>query len=62
MVQIQFKNYQKKLKVKKIEIISITDHDTIGAYLELEAHPEIRKKYSGEIIIGSEIKTSYKGS
>ena len=49
-----------KAESKKIEIISITDHDTVGAYYELEAYPEIRKKYSGEIIIGSEIKTYYK--
>jgi len=39
-----------------LEIISITDHDTIEAYYELENHPEIRNKFSGEIIIGSEIK------
>lgn len=43
----------------KLEIISITDHDSVGAYLELEEHPEIRKKFSGEIVIGSEIKTIF---
>ena len=44
---------------QKLEIISITDHDSVEAYFELEKHPEIRKKFSGEIVIGSEIKTVY---
>ena len=43
----------------KLEIISITDHNSLGAYFELERNPEIRKKFSGEIIIGSEIKTIF---
>ena len=46
----------------KIEIISITDHDSVGAYFELEKHPEIRKKFSGEIVIGSEIKCFFDNS
>lgn len=44
---------------QKMEVISITDHDSVGAYFELEANPEIRNKFSGEIIIGSEIKAIY---
>lgn len=44
---------------KKIEVISITDHDELGAYKELE-NPDIRKKFSGKIIPGVEISTSYK--
>lgn len=43
----------------KLEAISITDHDELGAYFELEKHPEIRKKFSGEIITGSEILTVF---
>ena len=46
----------------KLEIISITDHDSVGAYFELEKHPEIRKKFSGEIVIGSEIKCIFDNS
>ena len=42
-----------------LEVISITDHNQVGAYFELEDNPEIRKKFSGEIIIGSEIKAIY---
>ncbi len=44
---------------QKLEIISITDYDCVGAYYELEEHPEIRKKFSGEIIIGAEIKSIF---
>ena len=45
---------------KKLDIISITDHDTIDAYKELENN-EIRKLYSGKIIVGIELKTYYNG-
>lgn len=44
---------------RKLEIISITDHDSIGAYIELENNPDIRKNFSGEIVIGSEIKSIF---
>lgn len=46
----------------KLELISITDHDEVGAYFELEKHPEIRNKFSGEIIIGSEIKSIFENT
>lgn len=49
----------KKAEQKKLEIISITDHDSVGAYYELEENPEIRKLYSGKIIVGGEFKTCY---
>lgn len=45
---------------QKLEIISITDHNSVGAYFELEKNPEIRKKFNGEIVVGSEIKTTFK--
>ncbi|MFR8234188.1 MAG: PHP domain-containing protein [Clostridia bacterium] len=44
---------------QKLEIISITDHNSVEAYFELEKYPETRKKFSGEIITGSEIKTIF---
>lgn len=44
---------------QKIEIISITDHNSVGAYYELEKNPEMRRKFSGEIVIGSEIKAIF---
>lgn len=47
----------KNAENKKLEIISITDHDEVGAYYELEKKTEIRKYFSGKIIVGSELKT-----
>lgn len=44
-----------------LEILSITDHDAVGAYFELEENPSLRKLYSGKIIVGCEMKTFYKG-
>ena len=44
---------------KKLEIISITDHNSVGAYYELEKNPEMRKVFSGKILVGSELKTTY---
>lgn len=41
-------------------MISITDHDSIDTYYELENNPNIRSLYSGQIIIGSELKTHFK--
>lgn len=51
----------KEAEEKQLEMISITDHDKIGAYLEMDENPEIRKVYRGDILIGSELKTFYEG-
>lgn len=47
-----------KAEKENLEIISITDHDSVDAYIELE-NENIRKKFSGKIIIGAELKTFY---
>ena len=44
-----------------LEIISITDHDTVGAYKEIERNQELLNLYSGEIIPGTELKAIYNG-
>lgn len=49
----------KKAEERNLEIISITDHDSIGAYLELEAKPNLRKIFSGSIITGVELRAVY---
>ncbi len=49
----------KNAEKNNIEILSITDHDSVGAYFELENNPELRNLYSGKIIVGSELKTFY---
>lgn len=48
----------KEAQSKKISTISITDHNTISAYNELENN-EIRSLYKGNIINGCELLTSY---
>jgi len=49
----------KNAENSNLEIISITDHDSIDAYYELEKYPEIRKLYKGIIITGTELKTYF---
>ena len=49
----------KNAERSNIEILSITDHDSVGAYFELEENPNLRNLYSGKIIVGSELKTFY---
>jgi len=44
----------------KIEILSITDHDTLKAYKELEKM-KIEEIYTGEILTGVELTTVYEG-
>lgn len=45
---------------KNLSKISITDHNTIGAYGDLE-NTEIRSLFEGEILNGVEITTTYNG-
>ncbi len=55
------KELLKNSEKKKLEIISITDHDSVGSYFELEENPELMNLYSGKLIIGTELMTYYKG-
>lgn len=43
-----------------LNIISITDHNSVAAYDEL-SNPDIRKIFCGEIVTGCEITTTYMG-
>ena len=43
-----------------VKIISITDHDSVDAYNELE-DKNIRNLFSGDIIVGVELKAYYNG-
>lgn len=49
-------------ETQNLEIIAITDHNSVDAYFELEKCPKIRKKFSGKIVIGSEIKSIFDGT
>lgn len=48
----------KKAENRKMNIISITDHENCNAYKELESI-DIKKYFSGEIIKGIELKAQY---
>lgn len=47
-----------KAEQQNLEIISITDHDTVDGYEELK-NSEIRNKFKGQIITGVELKAIY---
>jgi len=49
----------KKAEQLGLEIIAITDHDKIDAHLELEKI-DISEYYSGRVIKGAELKSTYK--
>lgn len=49
----------KKAEKSGLEIISITDHDKVDAYMALD-NINIKDYYSGEIITGVELKSIYK--
>lgn len=51
----------KMAEEKKLNTISITDHNTTIAYVDLEIE-KIRKIFTGKIIYGIEMITSFKGS
>ena len=50
----------KKCEKLQLEYISITDHDTCKSYEDLE-RIQVSKMFSGKIIPGCEITTTYKG-
>lgn len=54
------KELLKKAENQKLEIISITDHDQVDAYYELE-NKDIREIFKGKIIPGVELKAFYNG-
>jgi len=54
------KELLKNAESQKQDIISITDHDSVDAYNELE-NIDTRKLFSGKIIVGAELKTFYNG-
>lgn len=54
------RNLLKLCEEKELEIISITDHDTCKSYEDIKKF-DYKTIYSGKIIVGCEITTSYKG-
>ena len=50
----------KEAEKSHLSLLSITDHDTIQAHFELQ-NPIVRNLFSGEILSGVELSTTYKG-
>lgn len=46
---------------KNMDLISITDHDNIDAYFEMDEDENIKRCFSGNILTGSELKAVYEG-
>ena len=53
------KELLQKAEKNGLEIISITDHNSVGAYYELKENPELRNIFSGKLLVGTELKTTY---
>lgn len=53
------KELLQKAEKNKLEVISITDHDSVGAYYEIEQNADLLKLYNGKIIVGAELKAIY---
>lgn len=51
----------KECESEGLSVVSITDHDAVGAYKEIEENPEIRKVFSGRIIPGTELSFNKDG-
>ena len=49
----------KEAEKKKVSILAITDHDSVGAYKNLEKET-ISKYFSGHLIVGAELNGMYK--
>ncbi len=56
------KELLEKAENKKLDIISITDHDSIDAYFFLAKQPQIRTRFTGKIITVCEFKTFFRGT
>lgn len=55
------KELLEKAEEKKIEVLAITDHDTAMAHVELRNNPELRKIFSGKIMVGAELNCAFDG-
>lgn len=47
----------RKAEEIKLDIISITDHDSVDSYFEIEESSKIRRLFNGKIIVGTELKS-----
>lgn len=55
------KEILEKAEALKLELISITDHNSVGANVELAHDSDLRQTFSGKIIPGCEVLATYRG-
>lgn len=55
------KEILEKAEKLKLEAFSITDHDTVKAYLEIEENNKLKEIYTGKLIIGAELNCIFDG-
>lgn len=60
--KMQLKDILKLASQNQLDVISITDHDTVDAYQELKNHFLYRDLYKGKIIKGTELALRYDGT
>lgn len=53
------KELLQKAEKKGLEMISITDHDSVDAYYEIEKNPSLLNNFSGKLLVGAELKGIY---
>jgi len=52
----------KKAQRVGLDVISITDHNSIGAYYEIEEYDFLKSVYKGKLITGTELLAVYKNN
>lgn len=55
------KEILEKAEELKLEVFSITDHDTVKAYVEFEENNKLKEIYTGKLIIGTELNCIFDG-
>lgn len=56
------KQLLEKAESLKLEVFSITDHDTAKSYIEIEENDELKDIYTGRLIIGAELNCIFDGA
>ena len=55
------KKLLEKAENLRLEVFSITDHDTVKSYIEIEQSPEIQSVFKGKLIKGVELNCVFNG-
>ena len=55
------KQLLEKAEQMGLDVLSITDHDTAMAHVEIEESADLRKLYTGKLIVGAELNCTFEG-